>query len=197
MVQRLLRSANHRPLLRKRFSRRHHRQRSHYCLHCLTRICLRVVRTQATRFSGRHPRRNPPTLPHHAGNQRRPRLLGRPTLRRRRTQRNPLQNRRSKFRGQQSLRPLPRPAPQSPNRRNPRRLPKTLHPTPRIHPTALVPPPPLRPLLPPRHQHPRSHLRNQQTPPRRRSPPPLLAPRSAFIWFASARLSSAEIRLTL
>src|SRR6266436_7751839 len=169
MVQRLLRSANPRPLLRKRFPRRHHRQRSHYCLHCLTRICPRVVRTHATRFSGRHRCRNPPTLPHHTGNQRRPRLLGRPTLRRRRTQRSPLQNRPSKFRGQQSLRALPRPAPQSPHRRKPRRLPKTLHPTPRIHTPALVPPPPLRPFLSPCHKHPRRPLLNKQTPPRRRS----------------------------
>src|SRR5260221_6013612 len=181
MVQRLLRPANHRPLFRKRFPRRHRRQRPHHRLHSLVAIHSRVVWAYTSRFSGHHGRRSPPAFPRHSGNKWSPWLLGRPTLRRRRAQRNPLQNRRSKFRGQQSLRTLPRPAPQSPNRRNPRRLPKALHPTPRIHLTPLVPPPPLRPFLSPLHQHPRSPKRNQQTPPPRRSPPRPVAHRGRLL----------------
>src|SRR5271157_5450244 len=115
-----------------------------------------------------HPRRCPPPFPHHPRNRWRPRLLGRSTLRRRRAQLHPLPNRRSPFRGQQSLRPLPRPSARSLHRHHSRRLPKPLHPTtPSLSPS-MVPPPPLRPLLPPSHQHPRPLLRIRQTPPPRR-----------------------------
>src|SRR5579883_663944 len=182
MVQRLLRAANHRPLFRRRVPRRHHRQRPHNHLHRFPPGRFRLVYAERTRgvFSTapglpRHlPRRSPPPLPRHPRSRWRPCLLGRSALRRKRTQRHPFPHRRRSFRGQQSLRSLPRPSAQSHHRRKPRRLPETLHPAPRIHLAPVVPSRALRPFLPHVHQHPHRPLRVRQIPPPRRPPPPLI-----------------------
>src|SRR5215470_1873800 len=174
MVQCLLRAANHRPLFRRRLPRRHHRQWPHHRFHCFPGSRLRLVWPYSARLPRHHTRRSPSPLSCDSGNKRSPSLLGRSTLRRRRTQRRPLPHRRRSFRGQQSLRPLSRSSAQSHHRRKSRRLPEALHPAPRIHTAFMVAALPLRSLLPFLHQHPRRSLRAHQTPPPRRSPNPFL-----------------------
>src|SRR5580704_11264948 len=113
--------------------------------------------------------RSAPAFPHYARNRKRARVLGRSTLRREREQRCAVQDWRRRLRGQQPLRTLPSSLSRIANWHHERWLPKAFHrttqrPTPRLGARRT-----LRPLLPPRYQHPRPQHRTRQTPPARRS----------------------------